>query len=76
MYFFSATISIYQSKKELQEKQNKLWSGSHDRSQGKYTYRNIYTYFHSHLVEVQLPVNRLSQETGTFYYNMSFIAYL
>lgn len=36
----------------------------------------IYTYFHSHLVEVQLPVNRLSQETGTFYYNMSFIAYL
>lgn len=37
---------------------------------------NIYTYFHSHLVAVQLPVNRLSQETGTFYYNMSFIAYL
>lgn len=31
---------------------------------------NTYTYFHSHLVEVQLPVN------GTFYYNISFIAYL
>lgn len=37
---------------------------------------NIYTYFYSHLVEVQLPVNRLTHETGTFYYNMSFIAYL
>lgn len=38
---------------------------------------NIYTYFHSHfIVEVQLPVNRLTHVTGTFYYNMSFIAYL
>lgn len=37
---------------------------------------HVYTYFHSHLVEVQLPVNRLTHVTGTFYYNMSFIAYL
>lgn len=62
MCLFSATISIYQSQEELQERQNKLWGGSHDRSSGIYAYIHL---FSLSLVEVQL--NRVTQETDTLH---------
>lgn len=74
MFFFQLQFPFINPKKNY--KKSKTNSGVAHMTEVRVNTLNIYTYFHSHLVEVQLPVNRLTHETGTFYYNMSFIAYL